>query len=214
MGRRPSSRALVEDEAAAIAAASAENAAAATAAAAVVAPVAARGGAASTSHSCMQEQEPAQQQQLLAPSGSQAAEEPPARPQWAPGPSAPVSSGSGGSSAANATLAPRPRQRQTVHSYAFMWPVPEPGALGCSGARQAGALLPGGLDPSQLTEAAQAAGVPKWCLGLHSVSANPDAGTGHVSTTRDSTYRVVVYALLFVLLKCLGPQHTADLAPV
>ncbi len=70
----------------------------------------------------------------------------------------------------------RPHRRskpcKTIHTYAFMWPVPEPLSLGESGRAKAQALLPGGIThvpgPGK-----PLSDLPTWLYGLHSIRFHP-----------------------------------------
>jgi hypothetical protein len=60
------------------------------------------------------------------------------------------------------------RQRKTIHTFAFMWPVPEPLSLGESGRAKAQALLPGGLTYNP-RPGLPLSDLPSWLFGLHSI---------------------------------------------
>lgn len=61
-----------------------------------------------------------------------------------------------------------PRRRKSIRTFAFLWPVAEPMALGCSGTARSMALLPGGLVHEPLP-GTPFSGLPSWLYGLHSI---------------------------------------------
>ena len=61
-----------------------------------------------------------------------------------------------------------PRRRKSIRTFAFLWPVSEPMALGSSGTARSMALLPGGLVHEPLP-GTPFSGLPSWLYGLHSI---------------------------------------------
>ncbi|GAX80542.1 hypothetical protein CEUSTIGMA_g7980.t1 [Chlamydomonas eustigma] len=97
-----------------------------------------------------------------------------------------VSSSTNAAGQSKGKVAPsrRPKQRKSIHTYAFMWPVPDPRQLGMSGLTSsictatdyctatAQQQLPGGLllHPG---EGMPFSDLPTWLYGLHSIRFNP-----------------------------------------
>ena len=83
-----------------------------------------------------------------------------------------------------------PRQRKTICTYAFLWPVLDPSSLGEAGLAESMASLPRGLsyDPPP---GSPFSGLPSWLYGLHSVRYNP--GPDWIEPSEQETFQARPY---------------------
>ena len=99
-----------------------------------------------------------------------------------------------------------PRQRKTICTYAFLWPVHNPALLGTEGLSESMASLPSGLsyDPPS---GSPLSGLPSWLYGLHSVRYNP--GPDWIEPSEQESFQVTrgVVILLYKSVPRLSLGH-------
>ena len=99
-----------------------------------------------------------------------------------------------------------PRQRKTICTYAFLWPVHNPALLGTEGLSESMASLPSGLsyDPPS---GSPLSGLPSWLYGLHSIRYNP--GPDWIEASEQDCYQVTrnIMILLYKSVPCLSLMH-------